>query len=169
MKKVNISPELLFRARVRDSHFWRPPDNPSVIEKNRGTLVGLLAEEVFQANYPKAIHIDVRGFDFILPHGEALHKIEIKSMFTRYTPSATFNCAIPEESVHRIDPEALIVFMSILEDHRTAWFTGWIHCEEFLQRARKHRAGDPGMNRRGDPWTQDCRELRIEEIRPYRL
>jgi len=133
MRKFKVSKQTLLEAKTRAKKL--PLLNNS-IRQGKGAIVAYLGEAVVKKVLGGKIK-DTYNYDVV--YGDNV-KVDVKTKERKYPPESNWNCTVANfNTTQECDEYA---FVSVLNDHSTAWYLGKISKENFYKKATFYKEGD---------------------------
>jgi hypothetical protein len=158
MKKYIISKEALAKAKARAEAL--PLLNNS-IRKGKGAIVAYLGEAVVK----RMLNGEVKDtYDYDIIYGDNI-KVDVKTKERTVPPREHYNCTVADFNTKQECDE--YAFVSVLNDHSTAWYLGKISKEDFYKEAKFYKEGelDPDSPPSKDFYFKaDCYNIPISKL-----
>jgi hypothetical protein len=158
MKKFNISLKTLQRIKTRAEKL--PLLNNS-IRKGEGAIVAYIGEEVVK----KVLKGEIRDtYDYDIVYGDDV-KVDVKTKERTVPPREHYNCTVADFNTKQECNE--YAFVSVLNDHSTAWYLGRISKDDFYKEAKFYKEGerDPHSPPSKDFYFKaDCYNIPISKL-----
>ena len=158
MKKFKISNNTLLN--INDRAKTLPLLNNS-IRKGEGVVVAYIGEEVVKRVLNGKIE-DTYNYDVV--YGENI-KVDVKTKERTVPPKEHYNCTVADFNTRQECDE--YAFVSVLNDHSTAWYLGKISKEDFYKEAKFYKEGE--LDPDSPPSTEfyfkaDCYNIPISKL-----
>ncbi|MAF42968.1 MAG: hypothetical protein CMI54_02190 [Parcubacteria group bacterium] len=158
MRKFKISGEALEEAKVRAEEL--PLLNNSIRE-GRGAVVAYIGEAVVK----RVLSGKVKDtYDYDIVYGDNI-KVDVKTKERTVPPRENYNCTVADFNTKQKCDE--YAFVSVLDDHSTAWYLGKISKEDFYKEAKFYKEGelDPDSPPSTDFYFKaDCYNIPISKL-----
>jgi len=161
MKEFKVSKETLAKAKRRSA---RLPLLNNSIRKGRGVIVAYLGESLVEKVLGGRIE-DTYDYDII--YGDNV-RVDVKTKERTVAPKENYNCTVADfNTAQKCDEYA---FVSVLNDHSSAWYLGKINKKSFYEKAKFYKEGEldpdspPGT---GFYFKADCYNIPISKLDSY--
>ena len=158
MRKFKISEEALKAAKARAEAL--PLLNNS-IRKGRGATVAYIGEAVVK----RVLNGEIEDtYDYDVMYGDSI-KVDVKTKERTVPPRENYNCTVADFNTKQKCDE--YAFVSVLNDHSTAWYLGKISKEDFYKEAKFYEEGelDPDSPPSKDFYFKaDCYNIPISKL-----
>jgi len=133
MKKFKISNNTLLN--IEDRAKTLPLLNNSIRE-GKGAVVAYLGEAVVK----KVLDGDIKDtYDYDIVYGDDI-KVDVKTKERTVPPRENYNCTVADFNTKQECDE--YAFVSVLNDHSTAWYLGKISKRDFYKEAKFYKKGE---------------------------
>ena len=159
MKKFKISEGALEKAKARAEAL--PLLNNS-IRKGKGAIVAYLGEAIVERVLNGKIE---DTYDYDVVYGDTM-KVDVKTKERTVAPKEHYNCTVADFNTKQECDE--YAFVSVLNDHSTAWYLGKISKEDFYKEAKFYKEGelDPDSPPSTDFYFKaDCYNIPISKLK----
>tara|TARA_B100000029_G_C17016424_1_gene756893 strand:- start:47 stop:559 length:513 start_codon:yes stop_codon:yes gene_type:complete len=158
VKKFKISEEALQKAKARAEAL--PLLNNS-IRKGKGAIVAYLGEAIVE----RVLDGEVEDtYDYDVVYGDSI-KVDVKTKERTVAPKEHYNCTVADFNTKQECDE--YAFVSVLNDHSSAWYLGKISKEDFYKEAKFYKEGelDPDSPPSTDFYFKaDCYNIPISKL-----
>lgn len=158
MKKFKISNNTLLS--VKDRAKALPLLNNS-IRGGEGTVVAYIGEEVVK----RVLRGEIEDtYDYDVMYGGGI-KVDVKTKERTVPPRENYNCTVADFNTKQKCDE--YAFVSVLNDHSTAWYLGKISKKDFYKEAKFYKEGelDPDSPpNAGFYFRADCYNIPISKL-----
>jgi len=158
MKKFKISSSTLLN--IKDRAKTLPLLNNS-IRGGEGTVVAYIGEEVVK----RVLHGKIEDtYDYDVTYGDGT-KVDVKTKERTVPPRENYNCTVADFNTKQECDE--YAFVSVLNDHSTAWYLGKISKKDFYKEAKFYKEGDLDPDsppNAGFYFRADCYNIPISKL-----
>ena len=158
MKKFKISNNTLLN--IKDRAKTLPLLNNS-IRKGKGAVVAYIGKEVVK----KVLEGEIKEtYDYDVVYGDNV-KVDVKTKERTVPPREHYNCPVADFNTKQECDE--YAFVSVLNDHSTAWYLGKISKKDFYKEANFYKKGelDPDSPPSKDFFFKaDCYNIPISKL-----
>jgi len=158
MKKFKISNNTLLN--IKDRAKTLPLLNNS-IRRGEGVVVAYIGEEVVK----RVLEGEIKDtYDYDVVYGDNT-KVDVKTKERTVAPREHYNCTVADFNTKQECDE--YAFVSVLNDHSTAWYLGKISKQNFYKEAKFYKEGelDPDSPPSTDFYFKaDCYNIPISKL-----
>lgn len=160
MTEFDITPEMEERAKVKSR---RHGDIKNSIRKGKGNLAGYLGEEIVMANIEDCLEHNTYNYDIIrFPETDFQYTIDVKTKERTVEPKDFYTTHVASTSLHQKVDIYIFCQVIIKRGPKRGWVLGWMQKEEYLDKAKFMKAGEPdeyGWENRVDGYVMKISDL----------